>query len=523
MTTIGSGGHPEAGLVPFADRLLYTHAVRMALVAVVAVTWVTGSGAPSLDGKTVAMLCTLLLLVTTPTVLAGKVRRSLGITVFGFALLLDGVFLAAVSYAAAGFQSPLVLLVLVHVVSTTLLGSFRTGLKLALWHSLLIGSVLQLQQGGLIDVATGGTAGAAILGAGVWLVTIVTASAGAANERELRRRNYDLHALARLGLRMDETTDPDEIARAIVDAVSSEFDLRVVALAASAVGEPVLIAAVGTSPPAQQARPAADALVAETMRLGVTRRIAAPDPHSNPWLASVMPTARHVVLVPVHGEGRSLGVLVFEYSAGKSARIERRIVEMVEQFVAQGALALQNAWLLGRIAALATTDGLTGIANRRSFELVLARERNRADALGQPFSLLLVDIDFFKRHNDTYGHQQGDRTLRAVAQALARNGRQSDIAARYGGEEFAVVLPGADTTAAVDRAERLRALVATLPDPRVTVSVGVASYPVHGATDADLIKAADSALYRSKHNGRDQVTVAVVDVLAPVAEQRAAG
>lgn len=315
---------------------------------------------------------------------------------------------------------------------------------------------------------------------------------------------------------MEQTTDPDEIADAIVRAVSSDFGIDSVALVAAAAGEPVLIAGVGIRPSSQPFRPAVDALIADTLLHGITRRVASADARTNRWLASVMPDARHVVLVPLHAEGRTLGVLAFEYKAGTNSRIERRIVEMVEQFVAHGALALQNAWLLGRIGALAATDGLTGIANRRTFDFVLTREMQRANVSGVPMSLLLIDIDHFKRHNDEHGHQVGDRTLRAVAQTLAKNARQTDVAARYGGEEFAVILPGADSAAALENANRLRTLMSTLPHPAVTISVGVATYPFHGTSSAELIKAADNALYESKRYGRDRVSVANLADFVPV-------
>lgn len=514
MSGNGSGAKADANLIPFEDRLRYTHVVRVILAAVVVVAWFAGAAPTALSVTTVTFLTAAYLSATSVTLVGGRLPRSVGISLFGGALLLDGMFLAVVTYGVGGFAAPLVVLVLIHVVSTTLLGSFRTGLKLALWHSLLFGAVFQVAAGGFVPGAPRpGVTLATIVVACVWLATLITATSGSANERELRRRNYDLHAL---GVTMEQTTDPDEIADAIVRAVSSDFAIDSVALVAAAAGEPVLIAGVGIRPSSQPFRPAVDALIADTLLHGITRRVASPDARTNRWLASVMPDARHVVLVPLHAEGRTLGVLAFEYKAGTNSRIERRIVEMVEQFVAHGALALQNAWLLGRIGALAATDGLTGIANRRTFDFVLTREMQRANVSGMPMSLLLIDIDHFKRHNDEHGHQVGDRTLRAVAQTLAKNARQTDVAARYGGEEFAVILPGADSAAALENANRLRTLMSTLPHPAVTISVGVATYPFHGTSSAELIKAADNALYKSKRHGRDRVSVANLADFVPV-------
>jgi diguanylate cyclase (GGDEF)-like protein len=348
---------------------------------------------------------------------------------------------------------------------------------------------------------------ATVMITGVWIVTLLTAAAGAANERELRRRNYDLHALARLGTTIEQTTDVEQIAQLLVEHVGDDFGVTSVALAAAAEGEPILLAGIGIQPVSRPLRPEDDALVADTMRSGVTRRVLSPSAAANPWLHAIMPEARRFVLVPLHAEGRSLGVLVFAYDGG-STRIERRVVEMVEQFVAHATLALQNAWLLARIGALAATDGLTGIANRRTFDDVLARETQRAGTSGGALALMLVDIDHFKKHNDTYGHQEGDRTLRAVAQVIARTCRSTDLAARYGGEEFAVILPASDAQTAYDAAERLRQSVMELPDPKVTISVGVSTFTDSGRTPREMLAAADAALYASKHNGRNQVTLA---------------
>jgi diguanylate cyclase (GGDEF)-like protein len=510
MTTTNANAR-DAGLIPLADRLRYTQLVRVALVAAAIVAaFAVAHG--QLPRAAVVILGVVHLALTAPSLFAWRLRRSFAIAAFGAALLLDGLFLAAVTYASG--TNALVVLLLAHVVSTTLLGSFRTGLKIALWHSLLIGSAYQLQHEGLIKVDTVLTASvAAVMITGVWIVTLLTAAAGAANERELRRRNYDLHALARLGTTIEQTTDVGEIAQLLVDHVGDDFGVTSVALAAAGEGEPVLLAGTGIQPVSRPLRPTDDALVADTMRSGVTRRVLSPSAAANPWLHAIMPGARRVVLVPLHAEGRGLGVLVFAYDGG-STRIERRVVEMVEQFVAHGTLALQNAWLLARIGALASTDGLTGIANRRTFDGFLAREAQRAGTGGGLLALMLIDIDHFKQHNDTYGHQEGDRTLRAVAQVIARLSRSTDLPARYGGEEFAVVLPGSDAQTAYDAAERLRRAVMELPEPKVTISVGIATFTASAPTASEMLAAADAALYSSKHNGRNQVTVAGAPVAA---------
>jgi diguanylate cyclase (GGDEF)-like protein len=166
----------------------------------------------------------------------------------------------------------------------------------------------------------------------------------------------------------------------------------------------------------------------------------------------------------------------------------------------------------------AARDPLTGVANRRTFDEAMAREWERAQRATAPLSLLLVDIDHFKRHNDEYGHQAGDECLKRVAAVLAAQARrQGDLVARYGGEEFAVLLPETGPEAAAAVAERLRVAVAAIVLPykpsagghAVTVSVGVASVvPEASRRPAELIAASDQALYTAKAVGRNQVIVA---------------
>jgi diguanylate cyclase (GGDEF)-like protein len=169
------------------------------------------------------------------------------------------------------------------------------------------------------------------------------------------------------------------------------------------------------------------------------------------------------------------------------------------------------------LRARSYVDGLTGIANRRYFDVALDREMRRAQRIKGPLSLLLTDIDSFKAYNDHFGHQAGDTCLSAVAQALAaRLKRPPDVAARYGGEEFAAILPDTDAAQARQLAENIRAYVASLNLPHapgavrpyVTLSIGVASLDQGRLIDAAaLIEAADKALYAAKRGGRDRVVV----------------
>jgi diguanylate cyclase (GGDEF)-like protein len=183
-----------------------------------------------------------------------------------------------------------------------------------------------------------------------------------------------------------------------------------------------------------------------------------------------------------------------------------------------------------KLAMMATQDGLTGLANRRHFDDRLQEEWRRAERDETPLSLLMMDVDYFKRFNDQYGHQAGDSCLKAVATALTGEARRSsDLAARYGGEEFVLLLPNTDEAGCASVAERLRQALNALgvphalnpPTKLLTISLGGATgWPKADSSTnhTSLIAAADRALYAAKHAGRDRFVMSGQVVPWPSAE-----
>ncbi|MCA1556106.1 MAG: sensor domain-containing diguanylate cyclase [Acidobacteria bacterium] len=216
---------------------------------------------------------------------------------------------------------------------------------------------------------------------------------------------------------------------------------------------------------------------------------------------------RPLAVVPLLYQARSIGVLMV--CSDDPHRIWQENELLLLRTVAdQVAIAVNHARLFTQMQQLALTDGLTGCVNRRSFEMQLERDLRMATRIRQPLSLIMLDIDHFKRVNDTYGHDAGDAALRFLADVLRDELRGVDTAARYGGEEFAVILPQAGLEGALIVAERLRSRLETTEVPgigHITASFGLATFPLHANTRDQLVNAADRALYEAKHAGRNRV------------------
>lgn len=217
---------------------------------------------------------------------------------------------------------------------------------------------------------------------------------------------------------------------------------------------------------------------------------------------------KSILCTPILNKGKLSGLLYMENNLTAGAFTPERL-EILHIIASQAAISLENAKLFD----LATTDGLTKLFVHRYFQLMLEQEIQHARRYNRPFSLIMIDIDDFKRFNDTYGHQLGDEVLRSVGRAIRKIMRIVDISARYGGEEFVIILPETDVNKGLIAADKIRKCIEEIEIPHeaeklhVTVSMGLAVFPYHAQDKDDLIKSADTALYVSKSEGKNRVTV----------------
>jgi diguanylate cyclase (GGDEF)-like protein len=221
--------------------------------------------------------------------------------------------------------------------------------------------------------------------------------------------------------------------------------------------------------------------------------------------------ARASLCIPLFAQGTTIGTLVLAAHRGIDHETRHAAIAAAEQV----SLAIANLRLQETLRTQSLRDELTGLFNRRYLEVSLARDLTRAIRRSQPLAVLMIDVDHFKRFNDTHGHDGGDALLAQFGALLSALVRTEDVACRYGGEEFTIVMQEADSALALDRAEDIRRHVEAMQVlyrqqnlGQVTVSIGIASYPQHGDSPEQLLRRADRALYTAKNNGRNQVCVA---------------
>jgi signal transduction histidine kinase len=337
-------------LLSFAERSRYLLALRVVL-AVVAVSVVFGRGAgprPPI-GAIVAGAVGYVILALIPVILRDR-SAAVAVKVIGAMLLLDGIFLSAGVAMTGAAASPLRFLLFLHVIGVILICSYRTGLKVTLWHSLLFLLVVEGRRTGILDLAPGGAADATSLRvavltvAGLWVIALGTATFAALSERELRRQKVDLEHLSAMASRIEAASDSDDIPRIMLEELNTTFGIRRGLILVAPHGELTLVASTehdrGTVGPID-----IDPLVDRAWSTRSSLAVREIDPVTDPHLAELLPDAENVLLVPlIGGQIRHLGIVILE-PRGAGAGIRRWVLAMIEQFTAHAALALNNAWL----------------------------------------------------------------------------------------------------------------------------------------------------------------------------------
>jgi diguanylate cyclase (GGDEF)-like protein len=502
-------GRPAARRVPALDRFRILQGIRGAAVVLVLLCVVLAPGTLEPWPRSLVPLTAGLTLAAAAAGVVVHLRPGRVLLVLRAMLVVDAAYITVGTYLTGGESSPLRYAVLLHLAAVTLLASARTGVTLAGLDSVLLvglrcGAVLGWWPETSPSAGGPATQQLVVFLVALWIVAGTSALLAVVQHRELRRRAKDLEALSLLTERVERAARPAAVAQLLLDAVVSSYSLRRGVVLLVEGDDLALLASSslaterpreGTSPAVVRAHEAQETLLVDV-------------DEQEPWFSQLLPGASSVLVVPLMADSRPLGAMVVE--AGGSMRHQQRLVRGLERSAAYGALALRNASLLESVQRLAATDGLTRIANRRTFESALERELSRATRAAEHVSLVMVDIDHFKDLNDALGHQGGDEVLRLTAAALAEQCREFDTAARYGGEEFAVILPGCGPDQAHEIAERLRRAVCTAPNTvRVTASAGVATFPAHAGDAESLVRAADEALYASKRAGRDRTSVSI--------------
>ncbi|HEX9634917.1 MAG TPA: EAL domain-containing protein [Candidatus Limnocylindria bacterium] len=530
----------RADYAALSDRMTYLLGLRIAF-AVIVLSW--SALYPQALGAPIQTLAAITVTYVVASVFVEWARRHAGRG--GFALLsglllLDGLYLAYAMYATGGTQSPMRFLAYLHLVAVSLLASYRTGLKIALWHSLLLFVVLYAQAAQLlppVDVIPGREVAfdrmPVLNVSAFWLFALATSIFSAMNERELRQRRADLQALVDVGGRLDEVGDPVHQARIVLDSLAERFDFARGMLVGASEDKIVILAARGAAEvPTAAVDPDAIILKAWDYREPIpVRRL---DAAKNPLLAWALPNARNLLVAPMIVDGRPVGAIVMEHRSRTIFGIERRVTSVLGQFAAVAALNLRNAVLLQHVQDLAERDSLTGAANRYTFQMSLERvieasHHHDTPASGMVTAVLFIDLDDFKVVNDTLGHAAGDALLVAVTERISGLVRQGDLVARLGGDEFAILTDDdPELTRSRSMADRLvrdlRVPYLIGTDPvTVTASIGIASARDITESASDVVRNADVAMYMAKANGKSGFAIFDPGMHAAIRERHELG
>lgn len=342
---------------------------------------------------------------------------------------------------------------------------------------------------------------------------------------ELQRKVEELSTLYEIGRELSSSLDLDDLLQKIVDSVVRLTGAQVCSLMLLDEDKQTLSIRVakGLSPQIQK-----------RTRVRVGEGIAGwVAQHGTPLLVEDIEKhplfrrknrsryrTKSLLSVPLAIKGETIGVLNVNNKRNEEVFTQRDL-DLMTLLASHAAIAIENARLYEELEQLAVTDGLTQLYVRRHFMEELAKELRRARRYHRPLTVVMMDIDHFKRINDTYGHPVGDEVLRELGRRLRQSARQDDVLGRYGGEEFIAALVETNKERGLQAAERLRRSVEEQPFSTragalaVTISLGLASFPEDAEEMEDLIQKADQALYRAKEEGRNRVVAYRPELASP--------
>jgi diguanylate cyclase (GGDEF)-like protein len=422
-------------------------------------------------------------------------------------LLISLVLIAVVAAATGGVNSPLLGLFYVPLVLAGFLSIRRAALCAAVATALFVGLAT-------LRAPTSWPAALEVPTQAVLFFLVATVTAGVT--RHARRDQGRLHAAA------DEARNALDVQHMISTAYDLDVTLDLVTLKQRDLLPAHSYAVLLAENEVLTIRASSGLGDAPKVRIGVNdedqgwrpadgKSLVIADTSASPSrFAEIDPSAKSILVAPLQSVERLVGLLFF--GSEERDAFPASAVDLAETFGNRMVFPIQRAQLEGDLRRLAFTDAQTSLYNHRHFQGQLDEEVRRAQRYGRPVSVIMMDIDNFKRFNDTWGHPAGDRILQGLSRVLKENLRTVDIPARYGGEEFVIICPETHAEHALALADRLRATIAStafdLGDGRshtITVSVGVAAFPAHADTKGALVDAADQALYEAKRSGKNRV------------------
>src|SRR2546425_1217419 len=331
---------------------------------------------------------------------------------------------------------------------------------------------------------------------------------------EAQRSRDEITVLYEAAKTISSSLELDSVLNNLVQVTCQAFTYEQggILLADERSGDLVVEATYGYSPATRGYRiPAGKGITGSVQRTGKPEIVS--DVRRDPRYIGITERVVAEIAVPLISEGRVIGV--FNLESTRRGAFGKRDLHILTALAGYATIAIENARLFEKTKRLAITDGLTELFNHRYLHEALERTLERCRRDEQPLAVIMLEIDSFKRYNDTYGHQRGDDVLRIVADVLRKGSRASDIVARYGGDEFMIVLPNSSKDTASEIAERLRRAVEAYPFllgesivTSVTLSVGVAASPDDGDSVDALVDAVDRAQYTAKRSGGNKVYVA---------------